>query len=535
MAHKMHLPSASFSPPNWKTMTIRLRLTLWYTALLGATLLLFSGLVYSALATNLRNQFRQETARQALEISKAVTQQLQGDFVVIPDPRNLPIFPLRLNVDVFANNLWVQLIDLDGEIVKQSEQLVWSGRTVPDYKRALPAIRQNQIHLYYFTFDDKGTLAMVASAPYTRNNTVRGAVQVIRSAKEVEDTLVQVSRYLILGTTLSLVVAAVVGAFLANRALRPLDAITQTASSITRTKDLERRLTIEEGSSEVGQLAATFNEMLDRIQKLFHTQERLIADVSHEMRTPLTTVQGNIELLQRIAANHGAKSQENGLNQETLQETLREVENETTRMSRMINDLLLLAQADSGALRLQMAAVEMDTLLLDVYRETRRIAERRKTGKGWEIRLGSEDQALVWGDVERLRQLLLNLTDNALKYTPEGGTITLSLENHAGWVKVAVSDTGVGIPPDQQEQIFERFYRVDKARSREVGGSGLGLSIVQWIAQAHQGRVTIDRTSATGSTFVLWLPEMEAKTIATADSGGGAAPSVWTQSPAQPA
>jgi two-component system, OmpR family, sensor kinase len=491
-------------------MTIRLRLTLWYTALLGATLILFSGVVYSALATNLRGQFMQETARQAAELSKAVTQQLQGNFVIIPDPAILPVFPPRVNVDVFANNLPAQIIDLQGNILKKSQWLEWSRLEVPNYKRALDAVRERRGDSYYFPYDQEGALALVYSVPLYHSGNVIGAVQVIRSAKSIDETLVQVSRYLILGTTLSLVVAAIVGAFLANRALTPIDTITRTASSITRTKDLERRLKIDESFSEVGQLAATFNEMLDRIQKLFTAQERLIADVSHELRTPLTSMQGNIELLQRMALNGQSDRSHEPRFQIALQETLREVEHETTRMSRLINDLLVLAQADSGALQLQMAPVEMDTLLLEVYRQAKRIVEQRRTGKGWEIRLGGEDQALVWGDRERLRQVLLNLVDNAVKYTPEGGTVTLSLENRAGWVKVAVADTGIGIPAEQQDQIFERFFRVEKARSREMGGSGLGLSIVQWIAQAHQGRVTVESKPQAGSTFVLWLPEYQA-------------------------
>jgi two-component system OmpR family sensor kinase len=491
-------------------MTIRLRLTLWYTALLGATLILFSGVVYSALATNLRQQLLQETARQATEISKAVTQQLQGNFVVISDPSSL--YLPTVNVDAFANNLPVQIINLKGRILLKSQWLDATGLIVPNYTSVLPAIRQKQGHFYYFTYNSDGAQALVYSVPFFQNNEVAGAIQVIRSTQQVEEPLLQVSRYLVLGTTLSLVLAAIVGAFLANRALTPLDTITKTASSITRTQDLDQRLNIDDNVSEIGQLAATFNEMLDRIQRLFTTQERLIADVSHELRTPLTTIQGNIELLQRIALNGQLEIKNNPVYQATLQETLREVESETTRMSRMINDLLLLAQADSGDLRLQWGPVEMDTLLLEVYRQSKWIAERRRIGKGWDIRLGSEDQALVLGDRERLRQLLLNLTDNAIKYTPEGGTITLSLTIRDGWVGVAVDDTGIGIPAEQQEHIFDRFYRVDKARSRDLGGSGLGLSIVQWIAQAHQGYMTLESTLHKGSTFVLWLPELQAGT-----------------------
>ena len=151
----------------------------------------------------------------------------------------------------------------------------------------------------------------------------------------------------------------------------------------------------------------------------------------------------------------------------------------------------------------------MDTMLLDLYRQTRRIADLRKGPNALEIRLGNEDQALVWGDAERLRQILLNLADNAIKYTPVGGVITLSLQNEDGWVSIAVSDTGIGIHPDSQAHIFDRFYRTDKARSREFGGSGLGLSIVQWIVQAHNGRVTVESEPQSGSTFTLWLPEYQ--------------------------
>ncbi len=151
----------------------------------------------------------------------------------------------------------------------------------------------------------------------------------------------------------------------------------------------------------------------------------------------------------------------------------------------------------------------MDTLLLDVYRQTRRIAQQRRGPDALEIRLGSEDQALVYGDRERLRQILLNLADNAIKYTPNGGMITLGLEKIEGWVKITVTDTGIGISAEDQAFVFDRFYRTDKARSRALGGSGLGLSIVQWIAYAHQGKVTVNSVPQEGSTFTLWLPAYE--------------------------
>lgn len=482
-------------------MTIRLRLTLWYTALLGATLILFSFFFYSILAANLWAQTQQEAARQAGEVANTLTLQLQGNILII---RNNPTRIQFPDLDFFANSVGVQVIDLNGMILKRSSNL--GPMPVPNYTQALADIRMGKNHRFYTSGNDDVPL-LVFSVPIIANRTIVGAVQVIKPVAGVENTLGQVSRYLIFGTALSLILAAIVGAFLARRALTPIDTITQTAGAISRTKDLSRRLKIPNDASEVGQLALTFNDMLDRIQQLFHTQERLVADVSHELRTPLTTVQGNIELLRRIS--HGAPGGRGEMTAELMQETLDEVESETARMGTMISDLLLLAQADSGALQLQMEPVEMDTLLLDVYRQARRIAERRGPHGGLEIRLGAEDQALVRGDRERLRQVLLNLVDNAIKYTPGEGAITLGLEKLNGWVKISVSDTGIGISPEDQAHIFERFYRADKARSRELGGSGLGLSIVHWIAHAHHGHIDVQSQLNQGSTFTLWLPALE--------------------------
>ena len=485
-------------------MTIRLRLTLWYTALLGATLILFSVIVYSALATTLRVQTEQSAATQATEVAKALTQQLQLDVLII---RNKPIDVFFPEVELFASSVGIQVTDLDGNILKRSDNL--GQIDLPGYEQALPAVRAGEDHLYY-TSAENGPTFLVYSVPLRVKDSIYGAVQVIQPVTTTFTALTQVSRYLILGSAISLVLAAIVGAFLARRALAPIDTITNTASTITRTRDLGQRIKIADNASEVGLLAATFNDMLDRIQQLFQAQERLIGDVSHELRTPLTTVQGNVELLKRMAAtpipDTNPRAQElNAL----FSETLGEVQVETERMGKMISDLLLLAQADSGALQLQLEPVEMDTLLLDVYRQTRRLAEHYKGPNSLEIRLGSEDQGLVRGDRNRLRQVLLNLAENAVKYTPTGGTVTMGLEHADGWVKTYVSDTGIGIGEDQQEHIFDRFYRTDRARSREMGGSGLGLSIAQSIVQAHHGKITVSSKLHEGSTFTLWFPELE--------------------------
>ncbi len=500
------VPVPSTNPPVMPFptfMTIRLRLTIWYTALLGATLILFSVLVYSLLSNNLWSQVRQNVVRQGTDISKLVTGQLLRTQQLVVISESGLSFP---ELDLFTSGAGAQVVGADGVVYLQSRNL--NGMSVPDYKSALYSIRKGKSHSYYI--NNNNVSFLVYSTPLvTERFGVLGAVQIVQPIDSVENAINQVSRYLILGTALSLVLAAIVGALLAHRALAPIATITTTANSITRTRDLGRRLQIGDHASELGQLAATFNDMLDRIQKLFDTQERLIADVSHELRTPLTTMQGNVELLQRmvVGANAGSNA---GQSTALFQEALGEVEQETSRMSKMINDLLLLAQADSDTLQLQWNPVEMDTLMLEVYRQTKRMADGHKGVNALDIRLGHEDQALVWGDRERLRQVLVNLAENAVKYTPEGGTVTFSLINEDEWVKILVSDTGIGIPLTSQGQIFDRFYRTDKARSRELGGSGLGLSIVQWIAQVHNGRVTVESVLQQGSIFTLWLPRYTA-------------------------
>ena len=481
-------------------MTIRLRLTFWYTALLGSTLILFSIIVYSALATNLRVQAQEQAMQQADEVARAVSQQIEYDLLSNPDLIQLP------SVDFFADSYGIQIIGLEGEIYQRSQNLGPFG--IDHYTQALGAIREGQTHQFYTTVEGDFP-ALVYSTPLKINNQTIGAVQIILLMGSVNNTLNQVGRYLILGTALSLAIAAIIGAFLARRGLAPIDTITSIATEITHTQDLGQRLDVPEDFSEVGRLAATFNAMLNQIQQLFQSQEQLVGDVSHELRTPLTTIQGNTELLRRMIEAKLSSGTEDDVLIQLLRETLSEVESETDRMGKMISDLLLLAQADSGALQLQREPVEMDTLLLEVYRQTRRVAELRKGPGALQVRLGSEDQALVHGDYDRLRQMFLNLAENAIKYTPAGGTITLGLKNQAEWVQIYVQDDGIGISAEEQDKIFSRFYRTDKARSRELGGSGLGLGIVQWIAQAHDGKITVESEAQVGSTFTVWLPRLE--------------------------
>jgi signal transduction histidine kinase len=304
------------------------------------------------------------------------------------------------------------------------------------------------------------------------------------------DDFVPVGRIVfILGSTgvSAILLSLLIGSLVLGRILKPLDDMTAVALRIHRANDLSRRFPDFGRSDEISRLALVLNQTLDRLESLFRTQQRLLTDVSHELRTPLTTIRGNIELMRRMGGPP---------NQEMLNDT----QDEVARMTRLVDDLMLLARADAGGLPIQRKPVELDTVFLDVFRRMKPVAECV------ELSLEGMDQVCVLGDADRLKQLMLNLVDNGLKYTPPGGKVSMSLSKLNGVAQVIVADNGIGIAEDDLSLIFERFYRADKARTRIHGGSGLGLSIVRWLVEAHGGQISVDSELGEGTTFTVTLP-----------------------------
>jgi signal transduction histidine kinase len=294
--------------------------------------------------------------------------------------------------------------------------------------------------------------------------------------------------------------------------------MTQAARRIEAER-LAERLEGAEADDELGRLARTLNEMLARLEAGFAQVRRFSADASHELRTPLTILKGEIEVALRSA-------REPAEYEKILASALEEVE----RMARLVDDLLMLSRADAGALRWDRELVELDRLVEEVAKQ----GEVLGRGREIQVAIQSLEPLIAHGDEQRLRQLLLNLVGNAVKYTPPAGRVTLSLRRVGGesdgpptssleavpnrpigqlancppieWAEIAVSDTGVGIPPEALPRIFERFYRVDGARSREAGGTGLGLCIAKTIAEAHGGTIRVQSAPGVGSTFTVLLP-----------------------------
>ena len=328
---------------------------------------------------------------------------------------------------------------------------------------------------------------LVYSLPVSDNEQTVGLVVVAASLDEIRATTRVLLGLLVAGGLGVVLLAVLGGGVLVRRGLRPLEEMASVAEGITARR-LDQRMALRAPPREVGRLAGTFNAMLDRLHAAFETQRRFVADASHELRTPLATIRGRSEVL---------------LLSPTLDPQTREglvlIRDEAGRMGRLVANLLLLARGDE-ARAIARRPVELDVLLLEVARQARALAQ------GVSVTIGHEDQALVLGDADLLKQLLLNLVDNALTYTPPGGHVDLALYVADGHTRLAVRDTGPGIAPDELTRIFERFYRLDRARSRRSGGAGLGLAIARWIAEAHGGHIDVESTVGQGSTFTVVLP-----------------------------
>jgi two-component system OmpR family sensor kinase len=330
----------------------------------------------------------------------------------------------------------------------------------------------------------------VLSVPLLLGTRPIATIQLATSLLLVDETLNLLVTVLLMGSVIAMAIAGVVGWLTTRRALAPLESVTQTALRITRADDLSRRISYQgPPDDEVGQLIHAFNQTLHRLENLFNSQRRFLADVGHELRTPLTVIKGNVDLMQRFG--------------EADEESLTSIENEVDRLTRMVGDLLLLAQAESGKLPLDKHVVELDTLMLEALNQMNILAREKV-----QLHLGEIDQVLVCGDQDRLKQVLLNLIGNAINYTPQGGTVTLSLGKDQEEAILTIKDTGQGIPEEDIPHVFERFYRAEKSRtrSRDGKGFGLGLSIAYWIVRNHEGHIDVESTEGEGTTFTVRLP-----------------------------
>jgi heavy metal sensor kinase len=329
----------------------------------------------------------------------------------------------------------------------------------------------------------------IASHPVLADARPAAVVVVGHDLDEVDEVLERMLLTMLALLPLGLLVAGAGGYALAGRALAPVGQIVRSAAEISET-DLSRRLPVQK-KDELGRLATTFNALIERLQRAFERQRQFTADASHELRTPLAIIRAvtTQQLMQPRSA-------------EVYEKALRQIDEASGYMARLVNHLLVLARADAGQVRLEREVLDLAELLENVAGQV-----GEATGRSIPVRTGSAVR--VTGDPVRLTELFLNLLENAVKYTPPDGRVGVQVEAIPSAARVAVEDTGIGIPPEHLPHIFERFYRVDRARAREEGGTGLGLAISRWIAEAHGGSIQASSEPGRGTTMTVILPRAE--------------------------
>jgi two-component system, OmpR family, sensor kinase len=460
--------------------TVRARLTLWYVSLLAAILLVVLGMTYVLLARALYVRI-DDSLQVFIQIVATSLANDLGEGQQVDDAARSTAGELA------SRSYLVAIYDGGGRLLGEAGREDDIAIPLPPLD-AIPSERPALITIVEADdLDDRHRLALrrVVVPPGVEYVIVVGS-----SLEPTDEELESLRGILAYVVPLSLVIAGLGGWFLARRSLSPVVAMADRARRIG-VGSLSARLPVINPRDELGTLAATFNELLSRLEASVEQQRQFMADASHELRTPVT--------IARTAAS--VALQQPTRNEGEYRETLDIIEQETIRLSRIVDDLFTLTRADAGTYRVHKTPMYLDELIDDVARATRVVAATRDVS----IVAECVHPASYTGDEDLIRRLISNVLDNAIRYSPSGTAVRVSLDRSGSVYSISVSDQGPGIPPDARDRIFERFYRVDAARKRD-GGAGLGLALARWIAQAHDGDIALATSSRLGSTFVITLP-----------------------------
>ena len=457
-------------------MRIRTRLTLWYSAILLGILVVIGSLSYSVLRWSLM----QDLDSSLMTVAQVVHDTRSDD----ADDSDLETI-LRNLLGPESYERFVQLLDPDGRPRPRAPEP--RASTLPFSVQAQLNARRGMKTFETITQDREQV--RILTMPIVERNRVVRIVQVGSSLSRAQGVLRRYLETLVVLIPLGVGLAAAGGAVIARKALRPVDEMTAAARRITA-EDLHQRIGRQGTQDELDRLAETLNGMLARLDEAFRQMRRFAADAAHELRTPLTALKGGIEVALRASRTP-----------EEYQQVLISSLEDVDRLIRVAEDLLLLSRAAVPP-EMPRPRIELEPLVLEALELGTRLAQ----GTGVHVKLGPVAPAAVRGDSSALGRAMRNLVENAVKYTPAGGTVELTLRTADGQAVFAVQDTGIGIAPADAERIFEPFVRLDAARARETGGTGLGLAIARSIVLAHGGTLTLAREPGPGSCFVISLP-----------------------------
>jgi two-component system, OmpR family, sensor kinase len=476
--------------------SVRVRLTIWYTALLAVFLVMLSLVSYFIFWRSTVER----SASDLSELSDAFLVTLDSELEDQPGPDLLKnsareaIIEHRFRDHVYA------VLGPKGELLVSSGDLPAANPpddASPAKVLASDAFRkfaEDSLRADRLFRDVKGDKAGYRGL--SRRFSLQGhagTLIILQSLHPQKEMLEEIRATFAWVIPIALLLSSAGGYFLARKSLAPVVAMSSQAGRIGEA-NLHDRLAVQNEKDELGHLARSFNGLLDRLDQSFERQRRFMADASHELRTPVAILRGEAE----VALSKRAREAED------YRESLTILHQEAQRLTQIVEDLFTLTRADAGQYPIAARDFYLDELVADCVRSARSLALAKR------IKLTCEDmqESPIHADEPLLRRMILNLLDNAIKYTPEGGSVNISCRWSGNEYALRISDTGVGIPPELQPRIFERFFRADKARSRsdsDGGGAGLGLSIALWIAQAHHGRLELTRSDSSGSTFTAFL------------------------------
>lgn len=446
--------------------SIKFRLTLWYLVAILVLLIAFGMVAYLMLSKSLYRNLDESLQVRVAELGSSIKvegrqisfEEKFNDLVLLYDADSALLQRLGPNVK-FAN-------------IEEIIQQALFGRS--SFLTATTTEGQ-EVRLY--------------AAPHNLDSRTRIAIVTGRLTREIRNML-SIFRVVIIYSTLAvLILAGVGGQFLANRTLKPVEHMTDIAREIGE-GDLSRRIDVR-SEDEMGRLATTLNWMIGRLEEAFQKQRQFAADASHELRTPLAIIQAESSL-----------ALDKRRTQAEYKRSLELVSQEVNYMSEIIGKLLMLERQDSAGELTSFLNVNIKDLITELSLDIEALAQEKSVA----FSLGPMEDLAVKGDRLKLRQLFLNILDNAIRYTPSGGAVSSTLVRKNGFALVSISDTGMGIPTEDLPYIFDRFYRVDKARSRAEGGLGLGLAIANSVAKLHGGTIEVESQVGKGSTFYITLP-----------------------------
>ena len=465
------------------TRSLSFRLVAWYASLLTAVFLLLGTIMYVDLRHFLENNLRHTQARRAQQIADSIIAHIgtAGESGVAYD--------IKDHYEPEVNDRFIRVTRLggDGKVIYVSGM----PRDQSFDPTHLPALAPSSAKEFSRKLQlPDGETLLVEALNYTTADHQRFQIEVGVPLNPVSTMLDHLFLQLSFGLPLALAVAIVGGYLLVRRSLRPVEQIAHKAEQITQ-HNLSERLPIACTGDELERLSTSLNHMIGRLEDAVQNSKRFVADASHELRTPLTVLRGELENLNRDPRSDEAA-------RDMIGSMLEEVE----RLTKIVEGLVALSRLDAGEAKVEWVQFDLAELATTTADQMNLLAE----DKGITVQSNSKQNVLVEGDRARLKQVIVNLLDNAIKYTSGGGTIRLNVTRQNGHAILDIADTGIGIPAESVPHVFDRFFRVDKARSRDEGGAGLGLSIVKSICTAHNAEVHVESAVGKGSRFRIRLP-----------------------------